>query len=124
MRSDQIWTPVMDAELTALWKEGKSCGAIAYKMAWRGVVSKNAVVGRARRLGLPERGSPIKRLGPGEVPQPPKPRVRTLKEPGAPRARSVRPPVQRNASAEAKPAPEAPPAAPAPAAPPATPAPG
>ena len=102
MRRDQIWTPVMDAELTTLWNEGKTTKAIVYRMAWRGVVSKNAVVGRARRLGLAKRASPIKRLGTGETPQPPKPRVRTLKEPGTPRARSVKEPVeQRDANAEA-----------------------
>jgi len=47
--------PARDEELTRLWGEGGSTRAIAETMG----LSKNAVCGRAHRLGLPSRGSPI-----------------------------------------------------------------
>jgi GcrA cell cycle regulator len=47
--------PARDAELTELWAQGLSSSAIGVRMT----LTKNAVIGRARRLGLPARPSPI-----------------------------------------------------------------
>lgn len=48
------WTPEHDATLTQLRKEGYSCAVIAREL-WgrhRATYSRNAVIGRANRLGL------------------------------------------------------------------------
>jgi GcrA cell cycle regulator len=51
------WTPGRDAELRALWDDrGLSTNEIGRRMG----VTKNAVVGRAHRLNLPKRESPIR----------------------------------------------------------------
>ena len=52
------WTDDEDTELRALWARGLSANDIAARMARRG---RNAVTGRAFRLGLPRRPSPIPR---------------------------------------------------------------
>jgi len=49
------WTPERIAELEKLWAEGLSTAEIGRRMG----VSKNAVVGKAHRLSLPGRQSPI-----------------------------------------------------------------
>ena len=51
------WTREEEAELRKLWDAGWSGGQIAKKTNH----TKNAVIGKARRLGLAERESPIKR---------------------------------------------------------------
>ena len=53
------WTEERVTELTQLWEQGFSASAIGKKLG----VSKNAVVGKAHRLKLPSRPSPIKRGG-------------------------------------------------------------
>ncbi len=50
----------MVAELARLWEQGLSTGDIGRQLG----VSKNAVVGKAHRLGLTGRPSPIKRTSP------------------------------------------------------------
>lgn len=50
------WTDEKVAELTRLWEQGLSTGEIGRRLD----VSKNAVVGKAHRLGLASRPSPIK----------------------------------------------------------------
>lgn len=50
------WTPEMEQQLRALWDNEISASLIAAEMG----VTKGAVIGKARRLGLPLRGSPIK----------------------------------------------------------------
>jgi GcrA cell cycle regulator len=72
-------------QLRSLWDEGHSTAAIGRRLG----VSKNAVVGKAHRLDLPDRPSPIRRGSP------PKPRP-------APRPRPSLPPL---ASLNAAPAP-------------------
>lgn len=62
------WTDDMVARLRVLWEEGHSTAEIGRIMG----ISKNAVVGKAHRLNLPARPSPIRR------------------EPGAPRPRTTR----------------------------------
>lgn len=49
------WTPGRDAKLRDLWNSGMRTGSIAIMI----VATKNAVIGRAHRLGLPARKSPI-----------------------------------------------------------------
>ena len=51
------WTPERIAEVTRLWDEGLTTAEIGKVIG----VSKNAVVGKAHRLGLPARPSPIRR---------------------------------------------------------------
>jgi GcrA cell cycle regulator len=50
------WTPKRVSALIALWNEGLSTSVIGERLG----ITKNAVVGKVHRLGLPKRGSPIK----------------------------------------------------------------
>nr|CAX84191.1 conserved uncharacterized protein [uncultured bacterium] len=61
------WTEETISELTRLWAQGLSTSEIGRRIG----MSKNAVVGKAHRLGLIGRPSPIKRAAPVQ-PQPPK----------------------------------------------------
>ena len=60
---ETIWTPELIDQLAVLWKEGLSTAEIGRRLG----VTKNAVVGKAHRLALDPRPSPLKR--------PPAPRV-------------------------------------------------
>lgn len=51
------WTTELVAELVRLWNEGASTAEIGRRLG----ISKNAVVGKAHRLSLPPRPSPIRR---------------------------------------------------------------
>lgn len=53
------WNEEAIGKLRALWAEGLSTAEIGRRMG----VSKNAVVGKAHRLNLPSRPSPIRRDG-------------------------------------------------------------
>ena len=64
------WGPDAIETLRALWAEGLSTAEIGRRMG----VSKNAVVGKAHRLNLPARPSPIRRDG-ASTPRPAVPRV-------------------------------------------------
>ncbi len=64
------WTEETIERLRALWAEGLSTAEIGRRMG----ISKNAVVGKAHRLNLPARPSPIRRDGNGGAPRPPAPR--------------------------------------------------
>ncbi|MGG5810201.1 GcrA family cell cycle regulator [Falsiroseomonas sp. CW058] len=57
------WTPEAIERLRALWAEGHSTAEIGRRMG----VSKNAVVGKAHRLNLPARPSPIRRDAPADA---------------------------------------------------------
>ena len=50
------WTPVHISSLIAYWDEGLPTSAIGVRLG----ITKNSVVGKVHRLGLPKRGSPIK----------------------------------------------------------------
>jgi GcrA cell cycle regulator len=66
------WTEETIAHLRALWAEGHSTAEIGRRMA----ISKNAVVGKAHRLQLTARPSPIRRGGAPvrrSAPRPPAP---------------------------------------------------
>ncbi len=70
MPSDFEWTDVAVRRLRSLWDEGHSTAEIGRRLG----VSKNAVVGKAHRLDLPDRPSPIRK---GSAPRPraaPRPR--------------------------------------------------
>ena len=59
------WTEDQIDQLKELWGEGLSTSEIGRKLG----VTKNAVVGKAHRLGLPPRPSPIKRAVGAKRPQ-------------------------------------------------------
>jgi GcrA cell cycle regulator len=65
----QVWTEEAIARLRMLWAEGHSASEIGRRLG----VSKNAVVGKVHRLGLPARPSPIRRDGSGGAPRRPAP---------------------------------------------------
>jgi len=111
------WTDERIEKLTKMWEGGATASQIADEL---GGVSRNAVIGKAHRLGLKARPSPVKPNDKPEKAAPPPPAAKKAK-PAAPK-----PPAR---EAEARTAPEAPePApfadepAPAPAAPRAQPA--
>ena len=85
------WTDKQIAKLTKLWNEGFPTTEIGKKLG----ISKNAVVGKAHRLGLPARVSPI--------------RGKAAKEPTIikPSAESPSPATKKSAK-ESKPTPKAP----------------
>jgi GcrA cell cycle regulator len=65
------WSDETIVRLRSLWDEGHSTAEIGRRLG----VSKNAVVGKAHRLDLPARPSPIRRDGPQSgVPRRPSPR--------------------------------------------------
>jgi GcrA cell cycle regulator len=92
------WTEDAIATLRQLWAEGLSTAEIGRRMG----ISKNAVVGKAHRLNLAPRPSPIRRV-PGAAPSP-RP-ARRAARPAMPRPSPmmagtpmpVRPPVERPA---------------------------
>jgi GcrA cell cycle regulator len=57
------WTTEAIDRLRALWAEGHSTAEIGRRMG----ITKNAVVGKAHRLSLPPRPSPIRREAEGEA---------------------------------------------------------
>jgi GcrA cell cycle regulator len=59
------WTAEAIDRLRALWAEGHSTAEIGRRMG----ISKNAVVGKAHRLNLPARPSPIRREATGDAPR-------------------------------------------------------
>lgn len=83
-----VWTDERIEELKALWAEGLTTGEIGKRLG----VSKNAVVGKAHRLGLKGRPSPIKRPGAATptaaAPKPARPKPAEAKQPPA-KIRSV-----------------------------------
>lgn len=80
------WTPELIKELKKLWKKGLTTGEIGRVIG----MSKNAVVGKAHRLGLESRPSPIKRE---EMVKKEK-AARALKKVAKPVAKPTRPVVQ------------------------------
>ena len=71
-RFKSTWTPAQIETLRTLWAEGHSTAEIGRRMG----ITKNAVVGRAHRLRLESRPSPINCIGNG--PSPRKPRCAPL----------------------------------------------
>ncbi|QDZ06469.1 GcrA cell cycle regulator [Sphingomonas panacisoli] len=104
------WTDERIDSLRKMWEAGQTASQIAEEL---GGVSRNAVIGKAHRLGLQSRPSPVKPNEPGAAPAPapakkaPAP-VETAPRPAptpAPMAVSAAPiPVSTDISAPARPA--------------------
>lgn len=103
------WTEERIATLRRLWESGSTASEIAAEL---GGVSRNAVIGKAHRLGLKARPSPVKANEKKKAAAP-------AKKPAASPARPAEEPrVETSASDTAPQRPAQRPAAPAPAAPP------
>lgn len=74
------WTDERIATLKKMWKEGKSAADIAKTL---GKVTRNAVIGKAHRMGLSGRPSPIKKppAAPKKEAAPKKTLLRSVKKP-------------------------------------------
>lgn len=83
------WNDETIARIRALWSEGHSTAEIGRRMG----ISKNAVVGKAHRLNLPARPSPIRR-GTGEKRATTRSPIRRVTGPTLPALQSVPRPVQ------------------------------
>lgn len=83
------WNDDTIARIRALWSEGHSTAEIGRRMG----VSKNAVVGKAHRLNLPARPSPIRR-GTGEKRASKRSPIRRVTGPTLPALTSVQRPAQ------------------------------
>ena len=94
------WTEERIERLKAMWTEGATASQIADEL---GGVSRNAVIGKAHRLGLEARPSPVK---PGEEKERPVPAATAA--PAAKPAPAERPAPRPAAAAPASPAPERP----------------
>ena len=94
------WTAEAIDQLRSLWAEGHSTAEIGRRMG----ISKNAVVGKAHRLNLPARPSPIRREAEGNAAPRPAP-VRRASVPPPPREPA---PLRRLAQPNAAVAPAAP----------------
>jgi len=64
------WDEGADNKLSVLWNEGHATSEIGRRMG----VSKNSIISRAHRIGLPGRQSPIFAHDPSKPPRQPKPR--------------------------------------------------
>lgn len=102
------WTDERIEKLTKMWEGGATASQIADEL---GGVSRNAVIGKAHRLGLKARPSPVK---PNEKEAAPAPAPKAARPEAAPRPAPA--PRAEAPRVEAAPAPAPRPAAPAPAA--------
>ncbi|MEJ1974838.1 MAG: GcrA family cell cycle regulator [Acetobacteraceae bacterium] len=106
------WSDETIVRLRAMWSEGHSTAEIGRRLG----TSKNAVVGKAHRLDLPPRPSPIRRDGSETPPRPPRKRIvgstlpplhsvapSTPSRPHAPPALAAPPPPPRVLSASPRP---------------------
>ena len=76
------WTDERIATLTKMWESGATASQIADEL---GGVSRNAVIGKAHRLGLKARPSPVKANEPKPAPRP-----KELEAKGPPKVPSTR----------------------------------
>lgn len=83
------WNDEAIARIRALWSEGHSTAEIGRRMG----ISKNAVVGKAHRLNLPARPSPIRR-GSGEKRATTRSPIRRVTGPTLPALQTVQRPGQ------------------------------
>lgn len=54
----KLWTPDRTDRLTKLWALGWTASQIADALGYG--LTRNAVIGKAHRLGLPSRATPVK----------------------------------------------------------------
>jgi GcrA cell cycle regulator len=80
------WTDERIEKLTKMWEGGATASQIADEL---GGVSRNAVIGKAHRLGLKARPSPVKANEKAEVAEAP---VAKAAKPAAPAPVEARPP--------------------------------
>jgi GcrA cell cycle regulator len=97
-KSFMSWTEERIERLKAMWTEGATASQIADEL---GGVSRNAVIGKAHRLGLEARPSPVK---PGEEKERPAPAATAA--PAAKPTPAERPAPRPAAAAPASPAPQ------------------
>jgi GcrA cell cycle regulator len=99
------WTDERIEKLTKMWEGGSTASQIADEL---GGVSRNAVIGKAHRLGLKARPSPVKANEKGEAPAAPAaprpPKAEAAPRP-APAPRAPEPAPRPVAAAPARPAP-------------------
>lgn len=93
------WTDERIERLRTMWENGLTASQIADDL---GGVSRNAVIGKAHRLGLKARPSPVKANDDDAKPAA-KPKVKAVEKPAAPRAAAA-PVAERPAPAAAAPA--------------------
>jgi GcrA cell cycle regulator len=98
------WTDERIERLKKMWHDGATASQIADEL---GGVSRNAVIGKAHRLGLEQRPSPVKPGEEKEVKKPAPAPAAAAPKPAAPKAEAPKP-------APAEPAPAAAPGAAAP----------
>ena len=79
------WTEERIDRLKKMWHDGATASQIADEL---GGVSRNAVIGKAHRLGLEQRPSPVK---PGEEKESKKPAAAAAPKPAAPKAEAAKP---------------------------------
>lgn len=89
------WTDERIETLRSLWMQGLTASQIAERL---GGVSRNAVIGKAHRLGLSARPSPIKRETARTFPLHRAPSVPAAAAPAVAPAAPPQPPVQRPAA--------------------------
>lgn len=108
------WTEERIEQLRKMWEGGMTASQIAEEL---GGVSRNAVIGKAHRLGLQSRPSPVKASDSGAASDSPKPAPQAAPAPAAakpapqpaaaPAAAPVAPPAAPRTEAPAQPAPAA-----------------
>lgn len=98
------WTDERIDRLKELWSKGVTASQIAEEL---GGVSRNAVIGKAHRLGLQSRPSPVKANDPA-----PAPKAKPKAEKPAPAPKAAAPARAEPRPEPARPAPQAAPAAP------------
>ncbi len=76
------WTDERIDRLKSMWEKGLTASQIADEL---GGVSRNAVIGKAHRLGLKSRPSPVK-ANDGETKPAPKPKAKPVEKAASPRA--------------------------------------
>src|SRR5678815_391156 len=82
------WTDERIAALTKMWESGATASQIADEL---GGVSRNAVIGKAHRLGLKARPSPVKANEPKPAPKPKEAEAKATPKAPAPRAKAPEP---------------------------------
>jgi len=85
------WTDERIATLTKMWESGATASQIAEEL---GGVSRNAVIGKAHRLGLKARPSPVKANEPKPAPRPKEAEARSAPKAPAPRAKAPEPEIE------------------------------
>lgn len=96
------WTDERIDRLKSMWEKGLTASQIADEL---GGVSRNAVIGKAHRLGLKSRPSPVK-ANDGEAKPAPKPKAKPVEKAAAPRAAAPAPERSRAAPVQAAPRPQ------------------